>query len=187
MRREVGGVDRDPVRVEPVEVLADRAPAPVEPGRVLVPARELPAQLLEHLVGDRGVAEAVLAEHVERHALVHLRLVGRIDEQLQVGVRVHVDEAGADEEPVRVDHALRGLVDATDVRDPAARDADVGAVPGIAGAVDHAAAADQHVEQRSGLVVGREVRDELARHLRVAGEQAAVDAQHVAGDPRRVV
>ena len=31
-----------------------------------------------------------------------------------------------------------------------------------------------------GLVVGREVRDELARHLRVAGEQAAVDAQHVA-------
>ena len=147
VRREVGGVDRDPVRVEPVEVLADRAPAPVEPGRILVPAGELPAQLLEHLVGDRGVAEAVLAEHVERHALVHLRLVGRIDEQLQVGVRVHVDEARADEEPVRVDHALRGLVDATDVRDPAARDADVGAVPGIAGAVDHAAAADQHVEQ----------------------------------------
>ena len=30
------------------------------------------------------------------------------------------------------------------------------------------------------LVVGREVRDELARHLRVAGEQAAVDAQHLA-------
>ena len=77
VRREVGGVDRDPVGVEPVEVLADRPPAPVEAGRILVPGGELPAQLLEHLVGDRRVAEAVLADHVERHALLHLRLVRR--------------------------------------------------------------------------------------------------------------
>ena len=152
MRREIRGVDRDPVPVEPVEVLADGPPAPVEAGRVVVPAGELPAELLEHLVRDRCVAEPVLADHVERHALQHLRLVRRVHEQLEVGVRVHVDEAGADEEAARVDHALGGVVDATDLGDPAARDADVGAVPGIAGAVDHTAASDQDVEHAENLL-----------------------------------
>ena len=37
--------------------------------------------------------------------------------------------------------------------DPAARDADVGAVPGIAGAVDHTAASDQDVEHAENLLL----------------------------------
>ena len=68
-------------------------------------------------------------------------------------MRVHVDEAGADEEAARVDHALGRLVDAADLGDPAARDADVGAVPGIAGAVDHTAASDQDVEHAENLLL----------------------------------
>ena len=109
---------------------------------------------------------------------LHLRLVRRIREQLQVGVRVHVDEPRADEEPVGVDHPLGRLVDqASDGGDPAARDADVGAVPRIAGAVDHAAAADQEVEHYSSSS-GEKFATSSRAICALPGEQAAVDAEH---------
>jgi hypothetical protein len=96
-----------------------------------------------------GAYETVLAEHLERDALVHLRLVTGIREQLEVGVRVHVDKPGADDEAIGVDHARRGLAaQAADRRDPVARDADVRLEPRVAGAVDDAAAADEDVEHR---------------------------------------
>ena len=73
--------------------------------------------------------------------------MGGVDEQLEVGVGVHVDEAGTDEQPVGVDHPGRGLArETSDRRDTAAGDADVGAEPRVAGSVDDAAAANQQVE-----------------------------------------
>ena len=60
---------------------------------------------------------------------------------------------GQTKRPLRVEHALRRLVDAADGRDPAARDADIGAVPRIAGAVDHTAASDQDVEHAENLLL----------------------------------
>ena len=149
VRHEVCRVDRDAL-VEPIEVGADGAPAPVEPGGVVVPAGELRAKLLEHLVGRGRVRETVLAEHLERDALVDLCLVGRVREQLEVGVRVHVDEPGADDEPAGVDDARRRLAaESADGCDPVAGKADVGLEPGVAGAVEDASALDQDVEHQS--------------------------------------
>ena len=119
------------------------------PGRVAVPTGELRAQLLENLVGHRCVAEPILAEELERYALAHLRLVPRLGEQLHVGVGVHVDEPGADEEPARVDRPPRRLVDAPDRDDALAGDPDVGGARRRAGAVDHAAATEDQVEHAS--------------------------------------
>ena len=125
-----------------------------------------------------------MTQHLERDALVELRLVGRIDEQLEVGVGVHVDEAGADEQPVGIDHSGRGLGrKSSDRSDTAAGDADVGGEPRIAGPVDDPAAANQQVEHRALLLVLIEVRNELARHPLVAREQAAVDGDHCPRDP----
>jgi hypothetical protein len=135
--------------VEPVEVLADGAPAPVEAGRVAVPAGELRAQLRQHLVGHGRIAEPILTEELERHALAHLRLVPRLGEQLHVGVGVHVDEPGADEEPTRVDRPPRRLIDASDRADAVAGDRDVGGERRRAGAVDHATATEDQVEHAS--------------------------------------
>ena len=45
-------------------------------------------------VVDRGERQTVLAEHLQRDALADLRGVVRVRQDLQVGVRVHVDEAG---------------------------------------------------------------------------------------------
>ena len=105
------------------------------------------AQLLEHLVGDRRVAQPVLAEHLERHALVHLRLVRRVREQLEVGVRVHVDEPGQTNRPsASIVRAAGSPPSRPTAAIAVAGDADVGCVPRVAGAVDHAAAAEQQVE-----------------------------------------
>ncbi len=149
VRHEIRRIDGDPAPVEPVEVLADGAPAPVEARRIAVPARKLRAQLLEHHIRDGRVAEAVLAEQLECHALADLRLVRGLDEEPQIRVRVHVDEPGTDEEPIRVDGAPSRLVDAPDRCDAVTRDRDIGGERRAAGAVDHAASADEHVEHES--------------------------------------
>ena len=62
---------------------------------------------------------------------------------------MHVDEAGADEQSVGVDDAARRLVHPSDRGDAVAVDRHVGRERGLAGAVDHAAAADEQVEHES--------------------------------------
>ena len=83
------------VPLEAREVLRDAAPAVVELGLGAVPAGELRAQQRHRRVVDRREREAVLADHLERHALVHLAGVVGVHQQLHVGVRVHVDQARA--------------------------------------------------------------------------------------------
>jgi hypothetical protein len=70
-------------------------------------------------------------------------------EASSVGVGVHVDEPGADEEPTRVDRPPRRLGDAPDRDDAVAGDPDVGGARRLAGAVDHAAATEDQVEHAS--------------------------------------
>ncbi len=73
-------------------------------------------------------------------------------------MRVHVDEAGGDDEPLGVDLAL-GLPDrhAADRDDPIARDGHVAVKPRIAAAIDNAAIANDQIVQ--GLVASNKTRD----------------------------
>src|SRR5229473_6536623 len=60
---------------------------------------------------------------------------------------MHVDETGADEQPVRVNGSVGGLVgQAADSRNPVADDAEVSAHPRVTRPIDQFAAADQDVE-----------------------------------------
>ena len=138
-------VDAD-AAIEPVEVLGDAPPAPVELRWIVVPARELESHLREHLVGDRCVRETVLADHVAGDALVHLHLVRRVGEQLDVRVRVHVGEAGTDDQAGRVDLPRPAFGHVADLHDAVAADTDVRPEPGVAGAVDDPPVADDEVE-----------------------------------------
>ena len=96
---------------------------------------------------DRAAAVGI-DEHrrqaLREQRLAVLQLLGR---QPAAGVRVHVDEARRDVAIAGVDHRLGGGVAERSHRANAiAGDADVGAIPGIAGAVEHAAVANQDVE-----------------------------------------
>ena len=107
------------------------------------------------LVGGalRGEVDRPAAVGIDEHGgealreqrLPVLQLFGR---EAAAGVRVDVDEARRDVAIGGVDHGLRrGVAAATPsraMRSP--RDADVGAIPGIAGAVEDAPVADQDVE-----------------------------------------
>ena len=128
--------------VDAVEISADGTPAPAETGRVAVPPGQLPPQLPERVGVVRGVAQAVLPEHFEGHALRGLRQVLRIGEHGEVGVGVHVDETRREHEPVRVDDPVRSCFRVADGRYPTSGHGDVGPEPRRAGAVDDIAAAE---------------------------------------------
>ena len=104
---------------------------------------------------------AALAEHLGRHALADLALGVAVFEQQVVGVRVHVDEAGRDDQPLGVDLAL-GLArrHAADGDDPVAADGHVADEPRVAGAVDDAAVADDEVVLAAHVVAGGEEQEE---------------------------
>ena len=132
--------------VEPVEVLPDGAPGEVEVLRVAVPAGDLPAEHGQRVVVDRRVGQAVLAEHLGRHPLADLGQVVGLQQDLQVGVGVHVDEAGREHEAVGVEHAgggRRGAARRQDCGDPRAVDEHVGAVPGALRPVDDGGGPDE--------------------------------------------
>jgi hypothetical protein len=113
---------------------------------------------------------------------VDLGLVNRVDEQLEVRVGVHVDEAGTDDQSRRVDDASRPRVSEPPDRGHApAGDADVGLVPRVPRAVDDTAASNQQVEQP--LLLRVEIGEKLTRHPLVAREQAAVDGDDRSRDP----
>ena len=80
------------------------------------------------LGAHRREAEAAVAERHRGDAVPARDRAPRVPLDLRVVVGVQVDEAGRDDQAVRVEHALGArLVDAPDLRDPAAADADVGA------------------------------------------------------------
>ena len=98
--------------------------------------------------GERGGGAAAVAGQLRRHALAGAAVRGRVREDVRVGVRVDVDEAGGDVKPRGVDHAptlLRG--DLAERRDAVADDADVGPEGRRAGAVEHGSSAHDEVER----------------------------------------
>ena len=148
-QRGVGEQVTDVDRGRPVEareILGDAPPTVVELGLGAVPARQLRAQQRHRRVVGRRQREPVLAEHLEGHALVHLAGVVGMREQLDVGVRVHVDEAGRENQPVAVERPPRSLVDDPDARDAVAAHADVRPVPRVSRAVDDVRSAEAQVE-----------------------------------------
>ena len=86
-----------------------------------------------------------MADDLGGDALAHLALGLGIDRQGEIGMRLDVDKARRHGEPGRIDHALRGAIDAADCRNPPARNRDVARHAGTAGAVKHSAAADQDI------------------------------------------
>ncbi len=140
---EVGGVRRGPL-VDPVEVLADRAPGEVHVVRAAVPGGDGLPHLRRGRLVDRRVAEPVLSEHLQGAALAELGEVVVVGQDRQLGVGVHVDEAGRAHQAARVD-APPPVQAVADGGDAAALDGDVGAEPVGAGAVDDLGAADDEV------------------------------------------
>jgi hypothetical protein len=132
--------------VEAVEVLPHRAPGEVEALRVGVPAGDLLAEHRQRLVVDRCVRQAVLAQQLGRHALADLgQVVGR-QQDLQVRVRVHVDEPGREHQPVGVEHAVdsrRRAARRQDRGDPRAVDEHVGGVARALRPVDDGGGANE--------------------------------------------
>ena len=152
MADQEADVDRGAVLVDAVEVLAERMPVPRDPQ---LEGLERHALDLDHHPLE-VLTVGLVAERCEREPAVpgdhrgHAEEVGRrgpgVPEELGVVVRVGVDEAGADGEAGGVDGLGRLLADVADGDDAAVADADVGSDPGGAGAVDHGAALDDHVE-----------------------------------------
>ena len=98
VRHKAEHVDRRPRLLEPVEVAAGRAP--LDRHRVVVAVDRLAR---ERRVDDREAAEAAVADHLERDALVDRARRARVDQQRVVGVAVDVDEPGRDGKPGGVD------------------------------------------------------------------------------------
>ena len=101
-------VDRARHALERVEVLGERLPVPVDPlgergaGDVLDAFHQLDEPLVA-VRAHRREADAAVAEDRGGHAVPARRREVRVPGGLAVEVRVHVDEAGRDEQPVGVD------------------------------------------------------------------------------------
>ena len=112
---------------------------------------------------DRAAAVGIdehRGQSLRQQRLAVLQLLGG---EPAAGVRVHVDEARRDVAIAGIDHGLRrGVAERSHGANAIAGDADVGAIPGIAGAVEHAAVADQDVELLRRLR-GRRNRDARAQ------------------------
>ncbi|MDI2023427.1 hypothetical protein PJL18_03975 [Paenarthrobacter nicotinovorans] len=111
---EVGGVGGDAAAlfyaVEAVEVLAHGPPVPVEAGRVVVPARDFLPDTGQCGVVHGRIGQSVLAQQFRGDALAELGVVVPVDQQLQVGMRVHVDETGTQDQAGGIDDTLGARV-----------------------------------------------------------------------------
>src|SRR5690606_4987743 len=122
---------------------------------------------------------AVLAGHLGGHALADLAVGAGVAEQAQVGVRVDVDEAGAERESVQVDFAIAARLNACcDLDDPPAAHRDIAADRCAAGSVVDKRAAQNEVGAGTGIAAARggEWRPLFRKRIRAYRRE---------GDPRR--
>ena len=127
------------VAVKQGQKVGDAAPADVR--RLAVDRRQVDQELLQGSGCGWRIGQAVHAQGLGGHALADLGLVVRVGEQLEVGMGVHVDEAGANHVAAGVDGAAgidRRRI-ARDDLDRVAGDGNTGPIAGGAGAVDHRA------------------------------------------------
>jgi hypothetical protein len=126
----------------------DADAGPLQRGKVFAqraPAHRLPADkhLLRLQLADPRAGRRAFAQHLGRHPLANLALGQTVLEQDVVGVRVHVDEAGRDDQPGGIDllgrlarrHAAHG-------DDLTARHGHIAGKPRIAAAIDDVAVFD---------------------------------------------
>lgn len=139
LRHQVRHVRAQRRRVERREIAGGVAPGERLVGEVAVPAGDLPPHQSQRGVVDRGVADAVLPEHLRGHTLAELRELGGVVEHGEVRVGVHVDEAGREGEPRW--SSSRGA----EYRDHALADhLDIGCVARSTRAVDDGHTLEQH-------------------------------------------
>ena len=127
------------VAIEQGEEVRDAAPADVR--RFAIDRRQVHQELLQCPRGGGRVRQAVHAQRFGGYSLSDLGLMVGIGEQLQVGMGVHVNEAGADHVAAGVNGAagVDGRSVARDDPDRVAGDSDAAAIAGGSGAVDHRA------------------------------------------------
>ena len=126
------GVDAD-AAVQGLEVAGEALEGPGQRALQDLAVHSLDAgQRLDHPCLVFGLArrdaEAAVAHHHRRGPVPARRGRHRVPEELRVVVRMHVPEAGRDDESADVEHALGRLVHVADGGDPAARDGDIAAV-----------------------------------------------------------
>ena len=131
---ELDGVDRGPRSRKHIAVLGERAPG--EP----VAEKRGPVAREARLAVARRDGSAALSVDLRRDALRHLRRSVRLDDEIRVGMRVRVDEAGAHDAARGVDGGIgsigvRPVGCPHDVDDSVAFDKYVAVEAGSAGAV----------------------------------------------------
>ena len=96
----------------------------------------------------RHDAEAAIAHHRRGDAERRRGRERGVPGDLRVVVRVHVDDAGREHEPVGVDRLGALVLDLADAGDAAVLDREVGALGLVAQAVDDGGAADDEIDHR---------------------------------------
>ena len=130
--------------VEASQPARERLPREVEAGLEggkghALDAREHRDDVLRGARVDRCERESAVAADDGRDAVQARRCRERVPQDLRVVVRVHVDEAGRDDQAAGVDPLRRRLVDRPrrcHGDDASVADGDVGPAPGGSGAVD---------------------------------------------------
>ena len=127
------------VAIEEREEVGDAAPSHI--WGIAVDRREVDQELLQSPGRRRSIGQAVHSQGLGGYALADLGLMVGVGEQLQVGMRVHIDEARADHVAAGVDGAAgvdRRRAAGYDL-DGVARDGNAGPIAGGPGAIDHRA------------------------------------------------
>ena len=137
-------------RLERGEVFGIRGPAPLDAGfhrcrRDVLGALQVAHHEVLVLRGAGREREPAIAHHDRRDAVVAGAGADRIPEDLGVHVRVPIHESRGNDVALGVQHLAGALADSPDARDPAALNADVRAIAGHAGPVDHRAVLDHQV------------------------------------------
>ena len=149
---EAGDVDTEAAPVDGIEILAVALPLPVDAGLhdVVGDGLDVDEVLHQDLARrrlHRRHAHAAVAHDDRGHAVPRRARHHRVPRDLRVVVRVRIDEARRQHQPLGVDHALGGVaVGTADLADDAVVDAEIAHEAGAAGSVADARVLDQQVE-----------------------------------------
>ena len=146
-------IDRRSLPLEPLEVSVQVAPVDRHAHGVISGALGLRRVAHRHNARD-------LAGDLGGHALEDLGDRAAVGEETELGMAEHVDEAGGDDAPGRVDRIARRSEVFAYICDPVTTDRDVRGKRGRAGSVDDAAASDQEIVRGHALTFHRGVQGE---------------------------
>ena len=141
MAHELDDVDGDAEPAHGIEILAEAVPADT---RLAADAPDPVAHLVFTSLPDGAGRETAHPDHLGGHALAHLGLGGGARLVDEVGVRVDVDEARGNHQPLGVDGPRRlAGQSGTNGRNPVTFERHVGSDARRAAAIHHGAVLDQ--------------------------------------------